>query len=622
MMGSYGLDNQLLDQPFGLITSCLLLNGSYYLGMHLYKLITTRLSSNDIYLNHIKYLLGISVIALVIYPIMLLTSNTQEVIKYFAICVMVLGTLKFKQDASYIKKKLSDIKISKLKLTINNYLYFIILGLFLVSIGPLTNADSLDYHVGVPLYYLQEGVWPVTPEWFHSRLAGMGEALTALALSVGAEQFPAMVQWTGIFVIINILIDLISNQDKQLKIIPLAIVVSPLLFFLVYTAKPQLFPLSLIFGSIILSYSNVSDDNNKSILIKYSLSTLFLMTAAQMKFNFHMSAGLCWVLSVIVSIKIVGLKNIITIGIMCLILIAGPFYSWGAINFPGSWYESLITPFFGTWPGYESFNQYLRSYKDSSLPFPVSAIIPDRLGNITTVIGGGVFILLWLKPKENAFAWLLIVIACLELIITYLFGQLNSRFAFEPFLILLLSIVISHKSTTYLLIKQISFVIYAQSVLFIAIILFSVSNTSYASLFHQWRTYTMTKTAYNYSLMAKVNSILPTGAVLIMSERSMALSPRETISVEWSQYIDHIEDALVYLELLKERNVTHALIDTLVQYDNFRDCYGDVIEVILVKTATRNPFNSSGKFYERSIVNFENKLLPSCYKIINQEIKQ
>jgi hypothetical protein len=40
----------------------------------------------------------------------------------------------------------------------------LIVGLGLLALAPVTDADSLDYHVGVALAVLNSGTFPVAPE--------------------------------------------------------------------------------------------------------------------------------------------------------------------------------------------------------------------------------------------------------------------------------------------------------------------------------------------------------------------------------------------------------------------------------------------------------------------------
>ncbi len=57
---------------------------------------------------------------------------------------------------------------------------FIAVALLLAALGPATDADSLDYHLGAAMEWLRAGGTTVRADWLHFRLAGLGEPLIAL----------------------------------------------------------------------------------------------------------------------------------------------------------------------------------------------------------------------------------------------------------------------------------------------------------------------------------------------------------------------------------------------------------------------------------------------------------
>ena len=58
---------------------------------------------------------------------------------------------------------------------------------FFSSLGPITNADSLDYHAGVAAYILNYGQYPDLKIWFHSIQAGAGEVLISLSFFLKSD---------------------------------------------------------------------------------------------------------------------------------------------------------------------------------------------------------------------------------------------------------------------------------------------------------------------------------------------------------------------------------------------------------------------------------------------------
>ena len=84
-------------------------------------------------------------------------------------------------------------------------LFFLIVGYFLISIAPVTNADSLDYHLYTGKYILNYSSYPKFLTNFHStRLSGSGEIFISMGLLVGSEQFSSILQFSGIISLIGI----------------------------------------------------------------------------------------------------------------------------------------------------------------------------------------------------------------------------------------------------------------------------------------------------------------------------------------------------------------------------------------------------------------------------------
>ena len=79
----------------------------------------------------------------------------------------------------------------------------ITLALFGAVLGPATDADSLEYHLGVPLDWLRHGGAYARPDWFHARLAGLGEAINMLGLAMGTDNLGAVFQAAGLVVAID-----------------------------------------------------------------------------------------------------------------------------------------------------------------------------------------------------------------------------------------------------------------------------------------------------------------------------------------------------------------------------------------------------------------------------------
>ena len=158
-----------------------------------------------------------------------------------------------------------------------------------------------------------------------------------------------------------------------------------------------------------------------------------------------------------------------------------------------------------------------------------------------------------------------------------------------------------------------------QSVAVIAMVWFGVATMFPGAISASWRDDVMGRTANGYSLMKWVDNTLPQEAILLMGHRSMALSPRKAVSLDWLHYVElGNNDASFYLERIKEQKITHLLtfgktIKQIIESNVFSGCLGDKVNgPYRGIVATRNIFNT--KPAENAwLVNFNSDMLPECF---------
>jgi hypothetical protein len=123
----------------------------------------------------------------------------------------------------------------------------------------------------------------------------------------------------------------------------------------------------------------------------------------------------------------------------------------------------------------------------------------------------------------------------------------------------------------------------------------------------------MDRSANGYTIMKWADSVLPANAVLLNTHRSMALSPRDAISIDWASYVDpDKKEAVLYIKLVKEKKPSHIIITGPAPHDfgKFAACIGPVfMGPSYGRIATRNPLNK-GELYEAWIYSFDASKLP------------
>ena len=506
----------------------------------------------------------------------------------------------------------------------------LLLSFALFSLSPITNADSLDYHVGVALHILETGSMPVTPEWFHSRLAGNGEVLNAIGFSVGAEQFGALLQFCGLLGITGMIyhagsfINLKDTDDKINEawrlLIVLVAISAPVLVFLVGSVKPQLLPigmttLALVF-SIVLSKNNI---DKKQSLTCFFFICILTMVASQAKVSFLLGGGLVGIFAVYLMVK----KNLtflaITLGIFAFVIIMLPPAIWKVVFFGGSLFESLFSPLPGGWYGTNEFESFLRDYSDSNIWFPFSLVFPARAGLLSTVIGGGVFLFIFIRINRHIVLKQMVLLSIVYLIFAIFLGPSTSRSYLEPYFWLL--IVLAIQGMPALISNNIKWFkggVVLQSVLTMAMCWYGISTFLLGSFSPHGRVSVMRNLANGYSLMRWVGDVLPANAVVLSSHRAIGASPRKAISLDWMKHaeLDQIK-SIPYLMRIKESKVTYLVI-TEQNYEASRyvkfysQCLvGEAIKSPPLKSATRNPFNKKGN-YTAWVIPFDSQLLPNC----------
>ncbi len=626
----YSLDQIVATPPISAVLSLLLIVGCDSIGMTLLR--AFGLSSPNVHQwqRWQAPIVGAMALGVVLYPLALAGLTSRSFMQSVAFACVGLGLL---QSVRVIRGFTLSHGFSYSFGTIlrhqygwNSLLLLLLAGMGLVALGPVTNADSLDYHIGVPIALLNEGGMPVSPEWFHSRLAGNGEVLNALGLSVGAEQFGALLQFAGLMGIVGLLMCAESNYEHQEEttaaktryLIALAALSAPILLSLVSSSKPQLLPIAMTTLALALViYPSRRQLPPRDALLGFTLVCLLVMSASQAKLNYMLGGGVVGLLAFAMMARQRLLLPALGIGFLTALIVLAPPVVWKHYYFGAGFIDALTKPLPGHWPGTGAFEAFLRGYRDSDVPFPLSLILPSGVGTISTVIGAGLILLIALRPGRDR--WLLTGIATVVFVgfAAAVLGPSSSRSYLEPYFWLLMVLAIQPAQTLFRGYLWFKWTIFGQALVTIALCWYGVVTLLPGALTPQFRSMVMERAANGYSVMKWVDSVLPADAVLLNSHRSMALAPRDAVSLDWSSYVEIGSPASEpYLRRLKDRGVTHMLvIGESHNAGKLSGCIGAVVAGPgYGRLATRNPFNA-GERYEAWIVKFESERLPECAKV-------
>ncbi len=628
----YSLDQVVASPPISAALSLLLIIACDCIGVALLRAFGFSFLNVHRWQRWQAPVVGAMALGVVLYPLALAGLTSRLFMRSVAFACVGLGLLhsvgairgfvSMRQGSSYLFTGAVPGQVHGW----NSLILLLLVGMGLVALGPVTNADSLDYHIGVPIALLNEGGMPFAPEWFQSRLADNGEVLNALGLAVGAEQFGALLQFAGLMGIVGLLLCAESNYEHQSEttaaklrsMTALAALSAPVLLLLVSSPKPQLLPIAMTTMAIALVfYPSRRQLPPRHALLGFTLVCLLVMSASQAKPIYLLGGGAVGLFSLATMARQRLLLPALGVGFLTALLVLAPPVAWKYYYFHAGFIDALIKLLPGHWPGTDEFEAFLRGYRDSDVPFPLSLILPSGISTVSTVIGAGLILLVALRPGSDR--WLLGGIAAAVFVgfAVAVLGQFSSRSYLESYFWLLMVLAIQPVpalSRGYLWFR---WPIFGQALATIALCWYGVATLLPGSLTPEWRSMVMERAANGYSVMKWVDSVLPSDAVLLNGHRSMALAPRDAVSLDWSHFVEIGSPASEpYLRRLKDRGVTHMLvIGELHDVGKLSGCIGAVIAgPSYGRVATRNPFNA-GERYEAWIVEFESKRLPECAKV-------
>lgn len=619
------MNANVLAPPYSALVSMLMIAGIDWLGLRVAHIFNLLEPSAPAWHRWQIPLLGTLLLLVLLYPLALAGMTPRLFFQIIGIGLSFFGAwhvfLILKNLINnYRESNLNIIQRVK-RLDCWHVILIALLGsMGVTSLAAVTNADSLDYHVGVALSLLNNGSYPWTPEWFHSRLAGSGEVLIALGLSIGAEQFGSLLQFMGVIAVTGLLFksELPENNNKDTfdhrPLLAIAAISAPVLLFLVSSPKPHFYLIAMTsFAVALVVYPSRRSLSKKKTISGYALVCLLVMAASQAKFFFTLSGGVIGLFSFSLMIRRKLYVSTFLVPILIGAFVMGPPVLWEHLHYGGGLFDSLFMVFPGNWPGYDSFELYLRNY-GRSLPFPLSLLITAKIGSISTIIGAGLFIIFWLRPGRNLWVWSLILLSLIVATGIYILGPHTSRYYLEPYFWLLMAVSMSPalaKSNS--LGSWVKWLITIQAVVVIGLWLFAISTLTPSAIAQDIRDKIMKRSADGYTTMQWVDKNLPPNAVLLSNHRSKALAPRDVVSMDWSRFISaNSNEALPYLLRIRDRGVSHVLVVGDPEDQKLKKCFGSLIAgPSYARKATRNPVNV-GKPYSIWIFEFDSSKLPNC----------
>jgi hypothetical protein len=398
-------------------------------------------------------------------------------------------------------------------------------ALLLAALGPATDADSLDYHLGVPLEVLRQHGIVYRPDWFLARLAGLGEYLNLLGLAGGTDNFGAALQYAGLLAALAAVLSLAGSRRDQI-LLAMAVLACPLVVNLVPSQKPQMLPAAGLTIALVLLARRFPAMDLKTLVL--ALGCAFFATA--LKHSFLLSAAIV----VAAGLWAAGQARLLPWALAAAL-------AWYLIlPFPWHWqnywfYGDPLSPFLERFrthgdPVLIQFAALKNYYAPQSLPrFVLQLFLPLAPREIPKVLGLGSLLLVAAlgEIKKPGPARIMLLSALVLLPATLVLAHLGARYLWEPYL----WSCAAAGAAPWGRLKQALFKIMVGQTLVMAVIAgYGAATLFPGSLSPAWRSAVMTRTASEYAEMRWLDQVLPPDAVVVSELRSAALLPRPFIS--------------------------------------------------------------------------------------------
>jgi hypothetical protein len=307
------------------------------------------------------------------------------------------------------------------------------LGLGAAALGPPTDADSIDYHLGVPLDWLRHGGAYVRLDWSTSRLLGIGESLNLLGLAAGTDGLGAALQFSGL-VAAAVAGAALAPTPRDRRVAWLLVVGCPVAAFLVPNQKPQMLPAAATTVALLLAVQRFERFGPADALLAFGCAAFALSS----KISFLLSAGFAILLGLLAARKSGSLRAALGIAVATVSIVWVPLLARSYLFF-----GDPISPFLERFrhepdPTALAFATYLRNASGEHtaanlLLLPLAMLGTVHAGALTTTLGlGALAFVAALRTKGQARMLLWAALAAVGT--GLLLGQLAPRFFLEPYL--------------------------------------------------------------------------------------------------------------------------------------------------------------------------------------------
>lgn len=467
-----------------------------------------------------------------------------------------------------------------------------VIGLFAAALGPATDADSLEYHLGVPLDWLRHGGAYPTPDWFTARYVGLGESLNMLGLASGTDGLGAAFQAAGLLVALLGVTAFVKTRADQLFAV-LLVVACPVIVPLITSQKAQLLPAAALTVALVILVQRFKMFDPPTAFLAFG-SAAFAMAS---KHSCLLPGSVIVCIGLVAAIRARRLPLALLALACCFAMLAVPVF---ARNF--AFYGDPISPLLERWrpsgdPSVIAFaERYLREYGGplnlgKLARLPLDLVVTPRQGLLHEALGLGVFgFLLALRERGPTRQLLLAALAAFVLVVAL--GQPTPRFFLEPYLWCAAGVApVPLRPLKSLLFKALT----AQAVLVAGVAVYLGTVLFPGALTQTERERVMTLMAPGYAEAKWLDATLPPDAVMLEEFRYRALLPRPFVVGDRFVLTDVANWKQQLIEFVKEKRVTVLVTKCPIEspaYAWLATRYGTPLAgPAKFRSAARSPFN-------------------------------
>jgi hypothetical protein len=403
--------------------------------------------------------------------------------------------------------------------------------LLLAALGPPTDADSLDYHLGIPLEILRHHGLFLRPDWLMLRLMGLGESLNLLGLAGGTDILGATLQFAGLVAVLVGVMTL-AKTDMDRIMVAVLILGCPVLLFLIPNQKPQVLPTAAVTIALLLLVERFRDMDPKTLML--ALPCVFFPISC--KFFFVVPGAIVVGVALLAAYRARLLGLTVGICLAAYMVLVFPVHLHNLVC-----YGDPVSPLLERFktvsdPLVLRFANILIGWDITVLPYPLGLFFPLSLGTLSQVLGfGPLFFFVGLK-EARAHLTPKILLGCVVVVVACtLFSNAPPRYYLGPYL----WIVAAGAASAWTPGKRLFFKLMLGQLFFVALlVMFGAVTLFPGSLTFSLRDRVMSRASFGYAETRWLNQVLPPDAVVLTNLRSSALIPRPYLSSDVTKFFD------------------------------------------------------------------------------------